>query len=265
MPSEKLNGVELYYEIHGRGEPLLLVAGLGSDSRSWGPFLKYLARRRMVIAFDNPGVGRTVAPDAGIGIRHIADDAAALAERLGFPFLDLFGHSMGALAALDLARRRPDRVKKLVLAGIAAPVSERNRALFSHWASCRESGMAPELWFENVYFWIFSARFFANGQAVREAVARAVESPYLPAASAFRKQVEAIAGYDCSGCLSGIAAKTLVLGGQEDLLFPPEACARLAREIPGAAFSLLETAGHALHLEQPRAAAERVLEFLSDG
>lgn len=264
MPVEKVNGVELYYEVHGRGEPLLLTAGLGSDSQSWGPFLKHLARRRMVIAFDHRGVGRTKSPDVGIGIRHIADDAASLAERLGFPRCDLLGHSMGALAALDLARRRPDRVGKLILAGIAVPVSARNRALFFHWASCLEAGMDPALWFETVYFWIFSAPFFANETAVGEAVRRAVAYPYSRTAAAFRKQVEAIAEYECAGPLPEISAKTLVLAGEEDLLFPPEECARLAREIPGAAFSVLENAGHALHLEQPRAAAERVLEFLSD-
>jgi pimeloyl-ACP methyl ester carboxylesterase len=169
---------------------------------------------------------------------------------------------MGGFVALDLAVRYPGHVNKLVLAATAASNSRRNNSLFSSWASSLESGMALDLWFRNVFYWLFSPRFFESETAVNEAVRYAVEYPHPQSAMAFRNQVEAIAAYDCREGLSGIAAETMVISGKEDLLFPREVCARLAQSIPGAAFSVIDGAGHSIHMEQPRAFVDCVMEFL---
>jgi pimeloyl-ACP methyl ester carboxylesterase len=262
MPNTNINGVDLYYEMHGKGMPLMLIPGLGSDSQSWQPIIEELSRHCLVIAPDNRGTGRTRPQNTEINIQQIADDCIALARYLEFSYINLLGHSMGGFIALDLAIRYPDSINKLILAGTAASNSKRNDSLFFDWASCMESGMDTKLWFRNVFYWLFSARFFENEAAVNDALRYAIEYPYPQSANAFRNQVEAIAGFDCSKHLSGITKKTLVISGKEDLLYPPEVSARLANTIPCAVFSVIENAAHSIHMEQPRAFTDCVLEFL---
>ena len=262
MPSIQVNGVNLYYEVHGAGEPLMLVAGLASDSQSWQPAMKGLSRHCLVIAPDNRGTGRTVPQDVETGISLIADDCMALAEHLGFSSFNLLGHSMGGFVALDLARRYPDAVNKLILAGTSASSSKHNDALFSDWASTLESGMDKKQWFRTVFHWLFTKRFFKNAEAVDAALRYAVDYPYPQSDIAFRKQVEAIAGFEYFEQLSGITAKTLIISGREDLLFPPDVSALLAEAIPGSTFSIIEYAAHSIHMEQPQAFTDCVLDFL---
>jgi pimeloyl-ACP methyl ester carboxylesterase len=262
MPNTVLNGVDLYYETHGKGAPLMVVAGLASHSQSWGPVMDALSRHCLVIAPDNRGAGRTAPQDVETSVGQIADDCMALAGHLGLSAFNLLGHSMGGFVALDLALRYPDAVNKLILAATSDSSSGRNDSLFSNWASCLEAGMDKALWFKNIFYWLFSARFFESEEAVNDALRYALEYPYPQSAAAFRNQVEAIAGFDCSESLSGVTARTLVVSGKEDLLFPPNVSARLLEAIPGAVFSMVENAAHSIHMEQPRAFADCVLEFL---
>ncbi|MDQ7778826.1 MAG: alpha/beta hydrolase, partial [Planctomycetota bacterium] len=248
MPNTTINDVDLFYETHGEGEPLMLVAGLASDSQSWLPIVGDLAQGYFVIAPDNRGVGRTRPQDIGTSIRQIADDCIGLIGHLGLSSVNLLGHSMGGFVALDMAIRYPGHVDKLILAATAASNSSRNNALFAGWASSLESGMGLETWFRNIFFWLFTAQFFENQTAVNAAVRYAVEYPYPQGAIAFRNQVEAIAGFDCTEGLRGITAKTMVISGKEDLLFPTGVCAGLARAIPGADFHEIDDAAHSIHM-----------------
>lgn len=264
MPKTLLNGIDLYYETHGKGTPLMLIAGLVSDSQSWVSVINDLSRHCFVITPDNRGVGRSMPQDTELSIRQITDDCVALIRHLGFSSVNLLGHSMGGFVALDLALRYPDCVNRLILAGTSASNSRRNNALFSDWASCLESGMDSGQWFRNMFYWIFSRRFFENDVAVNDAVRFAIDYPYPQSAVAFRNQVKAIAGYDGTEDLSRICSKTLVISGKEDLLFPTEVGAGLARAIPGVDFSVIDSAAHSMHVEQPKAFTDCVLDFLFD-
>lgn len=264
MPSTIVNGVDLYYEIHGKGTPLMLVAGLASDSQSWQPIMKDLSQHYCVIIPDNRGAGRTKPQDIEISIQQITDDCITLIRYLGLSSVNLLGHSMGGFVALDCAIRYPEHVFKLILAGTSAFNSERNNALFLDWASYLESGMDLEHWFRNVFYWIFSKRFFKDKGALDDAMRFAIEYPYPQSRIAFKKQVNAIKGFNCLEGLPGIKLKTMILCGKEDLLFPPEESIKVLQVIPGSIFSLIEDAGHSIHIENPRAFTDCVLNFLSN-
>ena len=141
MPSAIVNGVDLYYECHGKGKPLMLIAGLASDSQSWQPIVQDLSRCYLVILVDNRSAGRTKPQDVEISIQSIADDCIALIEYLGLSSVTLLGHSMGGFVALDCAIRHPGHISRLILAGTSAFNSERNNALFHDWADCLISGI----------------------------------------------------------------------------------------------------------------------------
>ena len=196
--------------------------------------------------------------------RQIVDGSVALIKRLGLSCVDMVGHSMGGFVALDLAARYPDCVDKLILAGTSASNSRRNNALFADWASCLESGMDPGLWFRTIFYWIFSRQFFENEAAVNDALRFAIEYPYPQSAVAFRNQVKAITGYDGTKELPRVRASTMVISGQEDLLFTAGESSDLARAIPRAHFSVIDNAAHSIHMEQPQAFTDCVLDFLLD-
>ena len=99
---------------------------------------------------------------------------------------------------MDLAIRYARYCNKLILAGTSASNSKRNNSLLFDWASCLESRMDPEQWFRNIFYWLFSARFFEDEPAVSDALRLAIEYPYPQSAIAFRNQVKAIANYKAS-------------------------------------------------------------------
>ena len=104
-----VNGVNYYYEIHGEGEPLLLLhGGLGSIDM-FGPVLPILAENRQVIGVDLHGHGRTTLGDRPISLIDMGDDMAAILEKLGYRQVDVLGYSMGAGVAFRLAVQHPGR------------------------------------------------------------------------------------------------------------------------------------------------------------
>jgi pimeloyl-ACP methyl ester carboxylesterase len=263
MPNIIVNGVDLYYEIHGKGIPLLLVAGLASDSQSWQPIVKDISQHYRVITFDNRGVGRTRPQDIETSIQDIAEDCIDLIRHIGLSSVNLLGHSMGGFVALDCAIRYPEYVSKLILTGTSAFNSERNNALFLDWISYVESGMNSELWFRNIFYWIFSKRFFEDKEALNNAVRFAIEYPYPQTEIAFKNQVNAIKEFNCMEDLPGITSKTMIICGKEDLLFPPEESFKVLHAIPGAIFSFVEHAAHSIHIEKPSEFMNLVQNFLN--
>jgi len=112
----EIKGVNYYYELHGKGEPLLLLhGGLGSIDM-FGPNLPVLAEHRQVIAVDLHGHGRTTLGDRPIRLIDIGDDMAALLEKLGYKQVDVLGYSMGGGVALRLAIQHPSLVRRLAVA-----------------------------------------------------------------------------------------------------------------------------------------------------
>ena len=113
-----VNGLEMYYEIHGSGRPLVLLHGnLSTISTSFGQVLPKLALRRRVIAVEQQGHGHTADIDRPFSIGQWAQDTTALLHHLGIEQADFFGYSSGGAVALEIALRSPVLVRKLVWAG----------------------------------------------------------------------------------------------------------------------------------------------------
>lgn len=116
------NGVSYHYQLHGRGEPLLLLHGGLGQIEMFGPVLSALAQQRQVIGVDLHGHGRTALGERPIRYDAMADDLAAVVKQLGHERVDVMGYSMGGAVALRLAAQHPQRVRRLVIA--SAPFAQ---------------------------------------------------------------------------------------------------------------------------------------------
>lgn len=262
MPTIKVDDVDIYYEIHGKGEPLVLIAGLATDSQSWLPILNNLAIKYQVIIFDNRGVGRTKPMDAETSIRQMADDCVGLINSLGFSKVNLLGHSMGGMVALDCAIRYPDHFPNLILASTSAVNTQRNTLLFDDWVTYLDDGMKSELWFRNLFYWIFSKRFFEDEETLKTAIQMSIDYPYPQSKVAYKNQLNAIREFNCLKELTNIKSKTLIVNGEEDMLFSPDESYGILKTIPGAKFSFIEGAAHSIFMEKPTEFVKVVKDFL---
>ena len=111
-----VNGINLYYETHGTGRPLILLHGGLGSGEMFGPIIPTLAANHQVIAVDLQGHGRTADIDRPISPRFMADDIAALIDHLGLEQPDLVGYSLGGGVAFFIASKYPDKVRRLVMA-----------------------------------------------------------------------------------------------------------------------------------------------------
>ncbi|MFI6152921.1 alpha/beta fold hydrolase [Kitasatospora sp. NPDC051170] len=120
MGYAKINGLSLYYEEHGSGEPLLLLHGGFGSGEMFTPLLPALAAGRRVVLVDLQGHGRTADIDRPLRVEQLADDVAALIEYLDLPRVDLMGYSFGAAVALRTAIQHPGSVRRLVVVSTPA-------------------------------------------------------------------------------------------------------------------------------------------------
>ena len=110
-----VNGLKMYYEVHGSGEPVVLLHGaFMTITNNWTGWIDELAKTRKVIAVEMQGHGRTADIERAISQEHLADDVAALLDHLKIPKADLIGYSMGGGVAMQCASRHPDKVRKVV-------------------------------------------------------------------------------------------------------------------------------------------------------
>jgi len=115
MAKVSANGIEIYYEIHGEGEPLVLIEGLGYSTWMWYKQIEELSKRFKVIIFDNRGVGETEKPDEEYSISLFSNDLAELLSELNVESAHILGVSMGGFIAQEFALKYPKMVEKLIL------------------------------------------------------------------------------------------------------------------------------------------------------
>jgi len=112
-----INGIELYYEVHGKGEPLLLLHGWTQSSRFWADYIPEFAEHFQVYAIDLRGHGRTSALTPGFTIEKSSEDILAFLEHLGLESVKAIGLSFGGLTLLEMADSNPEKIESMILIG----------------------------------------------------------------------------------------------------------------------------------------------------
>ena len=261
MPKLTIGRQELHYLQRGGGEPLLLIMGMSGTHLAWGdPFLDELAADFSVIAYDHRGVGRSSRVEEPFTLAELADDAAALLDGLEIESAHVLGVSMGGMIAQELALRRPEMVRTLVIGcsyaggeGSALTPPETFRRLADAWPSGDRDRALRAAWDINV------SERYAGRPGAFEAW-REMASTLPVALPVIGLQLQAIAPHDTSERLERIAAPTLVVHGTEDQMLPPANAKVIASRIPGARLQWMEGIGHLFWWEEPQRTADLVRE-----
>jgi len=250
VPDATLDSAVLHYETAGEGSPLVLLHGIGSNSRSWHRQIAALSAKFKVIAWDAPGYGRSSDPPLESikpSIRFYADCLRSFLESLGLRSVFLLGHSAGGAVAQEFCRAYPDYVRALVLAdtrdvGSQAGLEERLRSIRTMTPAQLSAERAPRLLRPN-----------APAELIEEVAS--IMSEVRPAGYKFA--AIALAASDTRDVIRNLRVPTLLIWGAEDEITP------VWNEIPsGVKLKIIPDAGHLCYIEQPEQFNEIVRNFL---
>lgn len=261
MPELALDDVTLHYEVAGDGPPLLLIAGMLSDSASWGPLIPHLTPHFTVVMPDNRTTGRTRPWDAPVSIQHLARDADALMRHMGHHRFHLAGHSMGGLVAMELTTIAPQALASLSILASSPLRAPRTLAVFDSLLEIRRTAADPSLWLRTLYPWAFHPGFFHDPALTETAIAAALAYPHGQSADAMAHQLEALRSYRPACTLSEIATPTLVLQAQHEILISLAGVEDAFDRIPNVTQQIVADAGHSLHWDAPQAVADHIIGF----
>lgn len=283
----EVNDIKMYYEIHGSGEPLVLIEGLGYSKWMWYKQIPALSEQYRVIVFDNRGAGNTDKPDSEYSIELMADDAAGLLRALGIGSAHVLGISLGGFIAQEVALRHPEIVRSLIL-GSTSSGSRNTIAKYS------------ELWNGYLKFWGFLPGMLEmNGKAstparvepyyglpreekIRYGLMSAFTQEYYQNHTdeidrivqwrlddtqptyAWKRQFAAGVNFDSTDRVHAINAPTLVITGTEDRIVTPGSSRELAERIPNSRFVSIDRSGHLLFIERSEEFNDIVLGFLDE-
>jgi pimeloyl-ACP methyl ester carboxylesterase len=260
-------GVKTYRLQAGRGEPVLLLHGLGASSYSWRSVIESLAESFSVTAVDFPGAGRSAQPrDFDYSLEGYSRWVLALQDALGIQAGNLIGNSMGGLVSLWTALKAPERVKTMALLGTPTYIDCKPRLLWpmrwpvigrlyewsiGPWAIpiiARSAFLDPSLITEELVAEYGLAIKTAQGRrAVAEFIRNAVPKDALEQLSRYGE----------------LRQPTLVVIGEQDTLVGWKNAERFSKEVPGARFHLLARCGHAPQEEVPGVVTGLLRDFLA--
>ncbi len=263
MPKIQANGIELFYNISGTGEPLLLLAGFACDNSYWSLMMPHLTNKYQVIRVDNRGVGRSSTPTNPYSIKQMAKDVAALLEYLYIDSISVIGHSMGGQIAQELALNYPTKVQNLILISSWAQLNSILHTIIETW------GELPQIldWqqYQKIILpWIFTDQFLSTPEAITQIVKMAINYPFRPTAQGLYHQSRAVLNSDTSARISEISCPTLVMVGTQDILTPLAFSQQLTQLISHAELVFMEDCGHGLLIESTDDVAEKILDFLAN-
>ena len=261
MPKIIINDCNIYYEIHGQGDPLVLIMGLRRNVAWWYRQLPLLAQHFQVIVFDTRGAGRSDKPVMEYSIRLFAEDTAGLMDALELQSADILGYSMGGYIAQELALNYPDKVKSLVLAstgcgGDRAVLTSPDR-LDKFQAN---AGLKPEEILRKDMDIYFSDEFVEHHPHDVEEFIEISLRHYQPA-DAFFRQFDACQRHDTVDRLKRISVPTLIMTGDDDPLVPPENSHVLKELIPHAELFILPGGHHCVIVEKADQFNQKVIDF----
>ena len=269
MPRAAVNGIHIFYEVHGTGEPLILIAGVGADHRSWFCQLGAFGKYYRVITLDGRGIGKTDRPPGLYTFKTLADDVVGLMNHLDIEKAHLLGESLGGIIAQEIAIAFPHRVDKLILASSTVGIGVEHEVHPDLMKAFGYQGGSTGTDFDSSKVDV--------GKTMRAMISLSFDSRIYRVAmilmaslyvrpSAFKgmaEQIKAISTYSTLDRLHLIKSPTLVITGTRDRIIPPGISDLLASRISNARLVKIDRGSHAVRVEMRKRFNREVLGFLA--
>ena len=258
MPTVMVNDTDIYYEVTGKGHPLLLIHGHGSSSRDWEMQVAYFSDFYQVITVDVRGCGRSSKPKGPYSLRLFAEDIAALLRALDIDSAHVVGISMGGMIGFELVLGFPGLVKSLTV--VNGYPEMRVETWYERFMVLRRFLMVDLLGMRKTGELLSRVLFIKPEQEDlrRLFVSRWAENDRR----AYRKSLKAIVGWDVESKLGEIKCPVLVVASDEDYL-PLEEKQTYTSKIPNSKLIVIKDARHAVTVERPREFNDVLKGFLA--
>jgi len=261
MPTTAVNNIQLYYETHGEGEPLVLIPGFASGVWIWFKQIEELSKSFRVITFDPRGVSRSDKPQEALTIKMIADDTAALLDELNVEKAHILGASFGGFVAQEFALAYPQKTERLILCctsfGGVNHIPPSMEVLLA-FASTKDLNTEERVR-ENLLI-AFNQDYVTERKEEVDYFC-ALRAENIVPEYAYMQQLQAAVKFNTSGRVSQIKAPTLVLTGDKDIIVPPQNSRNLVEQIPTAKLRFIEGGSHLFFVEQSEEFNKTVIEF----
>jgi 3-oxoadipate enol-lactonase len=264
MPNIRANGIDIYFEVQGEGEPLVLIPYLAADQACYAFQVADYAKYFTCFTVDLRGAGLSGKPDGTYTTELLADDVAAFMQAANLERAHVGGMSLGAAAGMWLAAKHPARVKSLSLHAAWPRTDPFLRAVVEGWRVMAEGlGSVTEAVIMGIFPWCFTPETYARRPEYIDSLAEFVRGRPMPPVDAFLRQSGAVLAHDARDALGMIQAPTLITFGSHDAVTSARFIEPLTEGIKGADVSIFENCAHAPMYEDVEEFNRRTLAFLS--
>ncbi len=253
--------MEMYYEDHGSGEPLLVLNGIFMSCASWEKFVPSFSKKCRLLLLDFVDQGRSAKSASEYTQELQVRVVDAFLDHMGLTQCSIVGISYGGEVALAYASAHPERVKKLILSNTGPNTSDWLRDIGHSWEYACQSRDGRQF-FKTCIPIVYSPQFYVKNYAwasAREALFQKIFTPEIY--DAFGRLIRSAEQYDVRERLGNITAHTLVISAEHDYVTPLYQQKELVSGIPNAAHAMIMDAGHAVMYEKPAEFISLVLGF----
>ncbi len=243
--------------------PVLLLAGMASDSASWQPLVQGLHNDYELILPDNRCTGQTLPNPVHTDRDCMLSDIVRLLDTLEIERVSVVGHSMGGMLGWALASMAPDRVQHLVAAAALPNVINARIELFESLSVLRTEQNEAQ-WFRLLYQFLFHPSFFNDKATVDFAVNASMSYPHKQSAASFAMQVAGLSSFLSMPDIHAINGKVTLVTGSHDVLTTPAMIEQFAADKTFVNTVIIDDASHALHWEQTERFVNIVQEALAE-
>jgi 3-oxoadipate enol-lactonase len=263
MPIVQANGIDVYYEVQGEGEPLITIPYLAADQACYAFQVAEYAKHFTCYTVDLRGAGLSGKPEGEYSTELLAADIAAFMQAAGVESAHVAGLSLGAAVGMWLAAKHPDMVRSLSLHSAWDVTDPFLRVALESWRIMALGlGSVTEMVIAGIFPWCFTPELYAARPEYIASLAEFVRGRPMPPVDAFMRQSEAALGHDASGILGEIQAPTLITFGEHDVVTSTRFAEPLSQGIAGSEVVVFANCAHAPIYEITEEFNQRTLEFL---
>jgi pimeloyl-ACP methyl ester carboxylesterase len=264
MPFVQANNIEVYYEVAGEGEPLVLIPYLAADQACYAFQVAEYANHFTCYTVDLRGAGLSGKPDGVYTTELFADDVAAFMGAVGIENAHVSGLSLGAATGMWLAAKHPALVRSLSLHSAWTATDPYLRVVVQTWQTMAKAlDSTTDMVIQGIFPWCFTPELYAAKPEYIDSLADFVRSRPMPPVDAFLRQSEAVLAHDATGVLGLIEAPTQITFGRHDAACSTRFAAPLTAAIKDSEVVVFEDCSHAPIYENVAEFNAKTLDFLT--